>query len=71
MLNNSFIAIRIKITCNVFVIANTGLNCRNEDGNVDVIFVKNAMGLGFCIEGGMGSLAGDRPISIKKIFGGK
>lgn len=35
-----------------------------------VDIVKGPVGVGFCIEGGRGSLSGDRPITVKRIFKG-
>ncbi|CAG5128548.1 unnamed protein product [Candidula unifasciata] len=35
-----------------------------------VVMMKGATGVGFCIEGGVGSLKGDMPIFIKRIFKG-
>ena len=45
-----------------------------EKNNFEIIntkFAKNSMGLGFCIEGGMSSVLGDKPITVKKLYGGK
>ena len=36
----------------------------------EVRVIKGALGLGFCIEGGKGSVAGDRPVSVKRLFRG-
>lgn len=33
--------------------------------------LKGPVGVGFCIEGGKGSLSGDRPIAVKRVFKGK
>ena len=35
---------------------------------LEVQIVKGELGLGFCIEGGKGSAAGDRPIYVKRRF---
>lgn len=44
-----------------------------EDGKrlFDITIVKGSVGLGFCIEGGVGSPTGDRPISVKRLFRSK
>jgi len=43
----------------------------NSDASVcEVHVIKGALGLGFCIEGGKGSMAGDRPITVKRLFRG-
>jgi len=36
----------------------------------EVRVIKGALGLGFCIEGGRGSINGDRPITVKRLFQG-
>lgn len=44
------------------------------DGGGDMMvidIVKGPVGVGFCIEGGRGSLSGDRPILVKRLFKGK
>jgi len=38
---------------------------------VDIEMVKGPIGLGFCIEGGIGSPVGDKPIIVKRLFKGK
>jgi hypothetical protein len=38
---------------------------------MNITVVKGSLGLGFCIQGGVGSPAGDRPISIKRLFRSK
>ena len=43
----------------------------NCDARVrEVRVIKGELGLGFCIEGGKDSTAGDRPISVKRLFRG-
>lgn len=39
-------------------------------GNMVVDVVKGPVGIGFCLEGGRGSLSGDRPILVKRLFKG-
>jgi hypothetical protein len=43
----------------------------DEQGVMEVHLIKGATGLGFCIEGGMGSLLGDVPVRIKRLFKSK
>ena len=38
---------------------------------IDVKLNKGPLGLGFCVEGGQGSLKGDVPITVKRLFAGK
>lgn len=40
-------------------------------GVFKVVIIKGATGVGFCLEGGVGSPKGDVPITIKRIFKGK
>jgi hypothetical protein len=40
-------------------------------GQYEVIMTKGATGVGFCLEGGVGSPKGDLPITIKRIFKGR
>ena len=42
----------------------------SDAGVFEVRVIKGAVGLGFCIEGGRGSLTGDRPITVKRLFRG-
>jgi len=42
----------------------------NDAGVCEVQVVKGALGLGFCIEGGKGSVAGDLPIAVKRFLRG-
>ena len=42
----------------------------NDAGVREVRVIKGSLGLGFCVEGGRGSLAGDRPITVKRLFRG-
>jgi len=37
-------------------------------GTIDLEIIKGSLGLGFCIEGGVGSSAGDRPVVVKRLF---
>lgn len=37
---------------------------------MDVVMHKGHIGLGFCIEGGKGSILGDLPITVKRLFKG-
>ena len=36
-----------------------------------VMLIKDGAGLGFSLEGGKGSIHGDKPLTVKKIFVGK
>lgn len=48
--------------------------CVTESGDAAVCVVeveKGELGLGFCLQGGKGSVAGDRPLSVKKLFRGR
>jgi hypothetical protein len=40
----------------------------SNDGTFEVVITKSGLGLTFCIEGGKGSLNGDRPITVKRVF---
>ena len=43
----------------------------DDESTASVVEVpKTSMGVGFCIEGGIGSPSGDRPITVKRIFKG-
>jgi len=41
---------------------------KSDAGVFEIQVIKESLGLGFCIEGGKGSAAGDRPISVKRLF---
>lgn len=45
---------------------------RGDDGliEIEVILIKGLTGLGFCIEGGIDSPLGDKPITVKRLFKG-
>lgn len=48
-----------------------GAEDKMEEGERMVFeIVKGPVGVGFCIEGGKGSLSGDRPIAVKRVFKG-
>jgi hypothetical protein len=38
---------------------------------MNITIIKGSIGLGFCIEGGVGSAAGDRPVTVKRLFRSK
>jgi len=43
----------------------------NDDARVtEVQVTKGALGLGFCLAGGRDSVAGNRPVSVKRLFQG-
>ena len=43
----------------------------NDDARVtEVQIMKGALGLGFCLAGGRDSTAGNRPVSVKRLFQG-
>lgn len=49
----------------------TGMKDGADGGGDRVVdIVKGPVGIGFCIEGGRGSLSGDRPILVKRLFKG-
>jgi hypothetical protein len=48
--------------------ANAGDDGGRADGIMNIEIIKGSLGLGFCIEGGMGSATGDRPIAVKRLF---
>ena len=43
---------------------------QREEVLMDVVMKKGHIGLGFCIEGGKGSILGDLPITVKRLFKG-